>query len=82
MSLIRFRTLRYNQDKICNERGESITDLSISSKLRISNGRKTGDSIGYFTCHKYNGSSVVDYCLVSECIFKDIIYFHVHQSFI
>ena len=52
----------------------------MSSKLRILNGRKTGDSIGYFTCHKYNGSSVVNYCLVGECIFKDIIYFHVQQN--
>ena len=51
---------RYNQNKICNERGESITDLCISSRLRILNGRKTGDSICYLTCHKYNGSSVVD----------------------
>ena len=72
--------VRYNQDKILNDRGTTILDLCISSGLRIVNGRKPGDSIGYYTCHKYNGSSVVDYCIASENLFKDILYFHVHNN--
>ena len=51
---------RNNQDLTTNERGKSILDMCISSGLRILNGRKPGDSLGYFTCHKYNGSSTVD----------------------
>jgi len=69
---------RNNQDSITNERGQIILDLCISSGLRILNGRKPGDSLGYFTCHKYNGSSTVDYGIVSQRLFKDIFYFHVH----
>jgi hypothetical protein len=65
-------SIRNNQDKILNDRGSNLLDLCISTRLRILNGRKPGDSIGYYTCHKYNGSSVVDYCLVTECIFQDI----------
>ena len=71
---------RNNQDLTTNERGKSILDMCISSGLRILNGRKPGDSLGYFTCHKYNGSSTVDYGIVSERLFKDIMYFHVHSD--
>jgi hypothetical protein len=74
------RPIRNNLDKIFNDRGSNLLDLCISIRLRILNGRKPGDSIGYYTCHKYNGSSVVDYCLVTECIFQDILYFHVHTN--
>ena len=63
-----------------NDRGPNIIDICISARLRILIGRKPGDRIGYYTCHKYNGSSVVEYCLVSEAIFKDILYFHIHQN--
>ena len=71
---------RHSQDKSLNERGTVLMDMCISSGLRILNGRKPGDSLGYFTCHKYNGSSTVDYGIVSECLFRDIIYFHVHKA--
>ena len=73
-------TTRLNQDVCLNERGKAILDLCVSARLRILNGRKLGDSLGFFTCHKYNGSSTVDYALVNENMLSDILYFHVHNS--
>ena len=58
---------------------KKIFDICISSKLRIVNGRKAGDALGRFTCHKPMGSSVVDYVIVNENILKNILYFHVNS---
>ena len=69
---------RVSQDEMINPRGKDLVDLCIGAKLRVVNGRKPGDSMGYFTCHRFNGSSVVDYCILSESLFKDVISFHVH----
>ena len=71
---------RKNQVRIHNERGSALLDVCISSGLRILNGRKPGDSLGYYTCHKYNGSSTVDYGITSENLFNEILYFHVHRE--
>lgn len=57
---------RNSQDSKCCSRGNKLLDICIGSKLRILNGRSFGDSLGYFTCHKHNGSSVVDYAIISE----------------
>lgn len=73
------QTCRNNQDRIINKRGKELLDLCIAAQLRILNGRTMGDTIGLFTCHKYNGSSTVDYGITSESISKDIVYFHVHD---
>ena len=70
---------RRNCDIITNERGSSLIDLCISAQLRILNGRTLGDLTGQFTCHKHNGSSTVDYCLVSEQFFSQINYFQVDK---
>ena len=43
------------------------------------NGRTIGDLLGYLTCHKWNGSSVVDYAAVSENLLDKICYFKGHQ---
>jgi hypothetical protein len=72
---------RLNQDVNTNERGLKLLDMCVSTGLRILNGRKPGDTMGYLTCHKYNGSSMVDYGIVSEALFNDILYFHVHNNF-
>ena len=72
--------VRVNQDMTSNKRGKALIDLCTASGLRILNGRKPGDSLGYFTCHKYNGSSTVDYGLCSENLFWAIPYFHVHAQ--
>ena len=34
---------------------------------------------GNFTCHNYRGSSVVDYCSISESLLSIIIFFTVHK---
>ena len=47
--------------------------------LRILNRRCTGDVTGNFTCHNYRGSSIVDYCSISESLLTKIIFFTVHK---
>ena len=68
---------RFNQDLELNNRGKDLIDLCTTASLRILNGRKPGDSLGHFTCFKYNGSSTVDYGICSEFLFPSILYFHV-----
>ena len=56
-------TFRNSQDKKTNSNGKHLTDLCMINNLKILNGRKIGDLTGKYTCHQYNGSSVVDYIL-------------------
>lgn len=70
---------RISQDNQLDTRGKHLLEICIESKLRILNGRCLGDTLGSFTCHTYNGSSVVDYAIASEKICKDILYFHVQK---
>ena len=56
---------RGNRDPVKNQYGGSLTSLCKSVPPRIYNGRKLGDTVGNFTCHKWNGQSAVDYCLAS-----------------
>ena len=57
--------LRNSEDKVTNARGKELIDLCKFNKLVVMNGRKNGDIFGKFTCHNWNGSSVVDYFLSS-----------------
>ena len=75
-----FPPARANQDGVLNDRGKDLLELCVSVRIRILNGRFPGDSMGYFTCHKHNGSSAVDYGMVSEEILSNILYFHVHRQ--
>ena len=68
---------RNSQDSQLDTRGKHLLEICIQSKLRILNGRCLGDTLGTFTCHTYNESSVVDYTIASEQICKDILYFNV-----
>ena len=68
---------RKNKDKILDSRGKDLIDLCISNQLRIANGRVLGDMFGNFTCHTPNGSSTVDYMILSESILDQILYFKV-----
>ena len=72
-------SLRKNFDKVTNPRGDSLIDLCISAQLRIINGRKLGDTMGHFTCHKWNGSSVVDYFVASREVLPYISSFRVGE---
>ena len=70
---------RMNQDNTLDDRGKNILDLCISTQLRIVNGRKFGDMLGHFTCHKWNGSSAPDYFIVSREILPHINQFKVGE---
>ena len=50
-----------------------------ASNLHILNGRAFGDIFGKHTCFQYNGNSVVDYCIVSESLFRNVLFFHVQE---
>ena len=69
---------RGNMDRSTNRYGQSLLELCKTIPLRILNGRKLGDILGSFTCYKYNGQSVVDYCLASPALMNKIAQFKVH----
>ena len=50
---------RVSQDLSKNSNGIKLTDMLKSTDLTILNGNTLGDVTGKFTCHMYNGSSVV-----------------------
>ena len=56
-------TKRCNQDQNENGYGPKLVEFCISSGLYIANGRTLGDFQGKLTCHKWNGSSTVDYAI-------------------
>ena len=45
--------------------------------LLTPNGRKTGDTLGTFTCHEHNGSSTVHTAITSWEIYDKVQYFKV-----
>ena len=65
---------RSNKDASVNNNGKPFIESMKSTGLTILNGRTVGDIFGQFTCHKYNGSSVVDYICVSSRIYNNIKY--------
>ena len=71
--------LRNSEDKKVNPRGKDLLDICKLNDLLILNGRKTGDIFGNFTSHNWNGSSVVDYGIVSNMITDIIQNFSVGQ---
>ena len=68
---------RKSQDAKKNSFGTKFLEMLEASHLTILNGRTTGDMDGKLTCHKYNGSSVVDYCVTSSEISKNTVQFRV-----
>ena len=70
---------RYSKDSIYNTRGKELIDICTASNLIVLNGRAFGDTFGNYTCFQYNGNSVVDYCIVSECLYDSVLYFKVHN---
>ncbi|CAG2193381.1 unnamed protein product [Mytilus edulis] len=60
-----------------DEYGKRVLELCISSRSRILNGRTLGDTLGKPTSHQYNGSAVVDYCIVSNNMLKNVCFFTV-----
>ena len=60
---------RNNCDKVTvAPHSRLFLDFVINNELKILNGRTLGDSLGRTTCHKWNGSSTVDYFLASSWV--------------
>ena len=73
-----FSVKRHTQDSLYyNEYGRWLIDLCISAKFAILNGRCLGDLRGIFTSHQTEGSSVVDYNIVSKDFFQRVKTFSV-----
>ena len=68
---------RSNQDLTGNKYGQKLTDFCISSGMYIANGRTLGDLQGKITCYQTNGSSTVDYSIVSENMHRNVGKFQV-----
>lgn len=64
---------RNNCDKIVvAPHSQLFLDFVINNQLKILNGRTLGDSMGKTTCHKWNGSSSVDYFVASSWV-RDLV---------
>ena len=68
---------RVSKDTVTNERGNKLLDFGCAWNLSIVNGSVLGDSLGDWTCYRYNGSSVVDYIMVSHTLRDTISYLKV-----
>jgi hypothetical protein len=70
---------RCSYDENVNSHGLKLLEMCQGHKLRILNGRTLGDLDGKFTCHRPNGSSVVDYGLCKEESMYLVNLFTVHE---
>ena len=68
---------RNSEDQKKNSYGTLLLKLNNENKLLTLNGRKIGDTTGRFTCHKYNGSSVVDLCICDSHLYNSVSSFKV-----
>ncbi|CAC5426508.1 unnamed protein product [Mytilus coruscus] len=70
---------RVSQDIVIDTSGKELIEMCKCNQLRILNGRCQGDSTGKYTCYKTNGSSIVDYFLVSESLLQQVLYMHASE---
>ena len=75
-------TPRFSKDKKVDVHGRNLVKMCRDLNLKIVNGNLGSDSgIGNFTCHKKNhnifNESVVDYCIISECLLPFVSDFYV-----
>ena len=68
---------RVSEDPKNNKRGKTLQKIINENKLVLLNGRKIGDTTGNFTCHEWNGSSVVDLCFCDHTLYSKITSFRV-----
>ena len=59
---------RSSKDSVINDCGNSLLNVCEEFSLLIVNGLLPGDAFGDFTYIAHNGSSVIDYFLVSRCL--------------
>ena len=67
----------HSLDQTVNKFRRCLVNLCNSNNLSILNGRTRADMLGKFTCYKSNGSSVIDYAIVSSDLMKQATYFSV-----
>ena len=60
-----------------NEHGKQILNLCCTYDIHFLNGRTSGDPYGELTCFTANGSSLVDYTIVSTTLFDQVISFEI-----
>ena len=68
---------RCSEDKTHNTNGKELLDLCKTYNFCIVNGRKTGDHVGNFTSFQPGGNSVIDYAIVSQCLYQNVLTFRV-----
>ncbi len=68
---------RVNLDVEHNCYGQKLLNLCKNLDLLLLNGRTIGDVPGMYTFHGQNGSSTIDYGIVTNTLFQQILYFHV-----
>jgi exonuclease III len=71
---------RVSRDSVTNQYGRKLIDLCKHDNLLILNGRTLGDLQGEFTSFHYNGSSVIDYCIVNINLQPNILYCKVSEA--
>ena len=72
-------TQRNSFDNELNNHGKHLLELCRSADLRILNGRVSGDSLGRATFHDRNRTSVVDYSICDQEIFRHVANFIVKE---
>ena len=68
---------RHNEDQTVNTFGKELISTIEEARMIILNGRTLGDWQGAKTCYTYNGSSTVDYMIVSQGLFKNVATFRI-----
>lgn len=71
--------LRTSKDEVINKSGRELLTLCRHANLVILNGRTLGDFQGNCTSFQYNGTSVIDYCIVDRHLYEYILYFNVND---
>ena len=69
--------MRNSEDLKTNPRGNELLDICKLNDIFILNGRTTGDIFGNYTCHNWNGSSVVDYFLTPNYFINRFLEFSI-----
>ena len=73
----KIRYTRSNQDTKINNYGKQLIEFCIETSSYIANGRTLGDFQGKYTCYEHNGTSTVDYAVISETMYSHISKFMV-----
>ena len=67
-----------SMDTKTNKSGRSLVEILSANGLICLSGRTKGDPSGNFTCFTPKGNSVVDYVILNDDLFNDVVYFKVN----